>query len=307
MYLKCKDSVLTVVFLVLAAGSTTSRSETSAPVWVIDEFVSQEGKWRSEGSVTYVNTTSNAFRGYSGGYVQISPSQFVPFTSGIGEERRQTDQFVGVVGVRYGLTADTEVGFRSTGYWASTRTLNRNQASDTRESRAAFDSLDFTFTHRMYRGSGTSLFTFGSLGVINKTSLAPYGTNNSNFQRGTIGITAYAIDDPVVFSLSSTVGFSRPVQIGGQRYKQGPFISLSPTISFLANERITLSSGLQFSFTGASKFAGRALDMSRSRVQLALGAGYAWNENLSIYANYASDMSGTPRTNSAQLSFIFSH
>ena len=294
-------------FVALSSLTSDIRAESSTPVWVIDEFVSKEGTWRSEGGITYVNTTSDAYRGYTGGYVQVSPSQFVPFTTGVGEERGQTEQFVGVAGIRYGLNERTEVGLRSTGYWSNSRRFNRTQSTEISESQLSFDSLDITLTRRFYRNSGTSVFAFGSLGLINKISLLPYGAKNSNFQRGTFGISAYTVDDPVVFSLSSTVGVSRPVNIAGNRYRQGPFISLSPTISFLANERITLSSGLQFSFTKASEYAGKALDMDRSRVQFNLGVGYAWNENLSLYANYAVDMSGTPRTNSAQMSFIFSH
>lgn len=305
------SSAQTVPLLALAlftatSWPSTSRSEASAPVWIIDEFVSQEGKWRYEGGITYINTTSDTYRGYTGGYVQVSPTQFVPFASGIGEQRRQTDQFLGQAGIRYGLSAATEVGLRSTGYWANVRDFDRTQSRESAESRTSFDSLDLTLTHRLYRGEGKSVFAFGSLGLISKITLAPHGARNANLQRGSLGISAYATDDPIVFSLTSSIGINRPINVGGNRYRQGPFYTFSPTVSLLANDRITLSSGLQFSFLKASEYAGKPLDMDRSSVLLTLGAGYAWDENLSLYVNYGVDMSGAPRTNSTQLNFIYS-
>ncbi|MBP8322355.1 hypothetical protein KAF81_32450 [Pseudomonas aeruginosa] len=276
-------------------------------MWIIDEFVSQEGKWRYEGGMTYVNTTSDAYRGQTGGYVQISPTQFVPFTTAISTQHRQSDQLIGAAGIRYGLTPTTEAGIRLTGFWATSRNYDKNQALETKRSGSSFDSVDFSVTHRTYQNGGTSLFAFGYAGLISKVALAPQGEKNAFLQRGSLGVSAYATDDPVVFSLAATIGLSRSVNIEGRPYRHGAHYTLSPTISFLANERTTLSSGLQFSFVKASTYADRKLDIDRSRVQLTLGAGYAWDENISIYANYSADMSGIARTNSTQLHLIFSH
>ena len=284
----------------------SAANASESPVWVIDEFVSQEGKWRLEGGLTYINTTSEAYRGYTGGYVQVSPTQLVPFTSGVGDQHRQTDQFVASTGIRYGLTSTTEIGVRTAGIWMSTRNFEKVRKNRTTESKTTFDTLDITLTHRLYQNSGRSIFAFGSVALISKTALLPYGEKYSNFQRGSLGISAYTIDDPVVFSVTSSFGWARPISIGGSRYNQGPIYTLAPTIAFLANDRVTLSTGLQFSMTKASKYANRALDINRSRVQLMLGAGFAWNENMSIYMNYGADMSGPQRTNTAQLNIIFS-
>lgn len=285
--------------------SLLSDSRTSAPIWVIDEFVSDEGKVRYEGGISYGNYASDSTKGYTRANLQLTPTLAVPVVSGLDTEQRQTDQLVGMLGIRYGITENNEIGLRTTGSWSHTQTYSDTTGDLQREQRFSFSSLSANLSTRIYRGGSTSAFAFGSLGIADRLSMLPFRPKTVYLHSVTMGLSGYLIDDPVVMSLTASTTLKRPVDFEGKKYQLGTSFTVAPAISFLANDRVTLSSGLQFSYQIADRFAGRKLNLNESQIHMTLGAGYALNERISLYGNFLTKLSGTSGDNSAQLSFMY--
>lgn len=302
---------ISFVWMTLASAASwaevppPSSSRTSSPVWIIDEFVSDEGKARYEGSISFTNNTSTSTKGSGSGFLRLSPTHIVPIVSSIDTVSQQTNQITGMLGVRYGVTSTADVGLRATGSWSQTRQYE-NSAGESKSSQSfALNSLSWNGTTRLFQGGDSSMFAFSSIGLHDKVHLKPFKSRNVSFRSATLGLGGYVVDDPVVFSLTTSATISRTINFGGNTYKQGTLFSLSPGVSFLANDRVTLSSGIELSYQTADRYSNQKLDHNRSRTHLLLGAGYAANERVSLYINYISDMTSGPRENTAQLSFMY--
>lgn len=72
-----------------------------------------------------------------------------------------------------------------------------------------------------------------------------------------LGLTAYKAIDPVVFSVTAGWRFGSERQDGGQDYKPGSLILLNPSVGFAANDRVTLTSGLQWTRRAADRLDGK--------------------------------------------------
>ncbi|MGH8786057.1 MAG: hypothetical protein ACREYA_13350 [Cupriavidus necator] len=247
-------AVVTTCFAI-AGNALAEESDTRAVrkpaaddprIWVIDELVSDAGRWRYEAGMAYASTQADGYRGYSGGLIQIGPNQYLPVLSSIGPANGQTDQFIGTAGIRYGITARTEVALRGSGTWSSVRSYDAVRRAQDSNQEFNSGSASLALTHRLYRGANSSLIAFGSIGVFDRIALAPYGTKRAYLNNLTLGMSGYVVNDPIILSLSGSGTFSRRVSIGPETYRNGNIFSLVPAISFVANEQITLTAGLQF-------------------------------------------------------------
>lgn len=283
----------------------SAYAEVAAPVWIIDEFVSNEGQVQFDGNLSYVSSSSKSAKGYHGGYLSLTPTHVIPVLSNVDDVHQQADRFIAMLGVRYGLTDATEIGLRATGAWTQTRSYASASTTSSTVQDLTFNSISINGASRLYQGAQSSVFAFTSIGLLDRVSLRPYRPKNVNFHTFTIGVGGYVVDDPVVFSLTGSATLSRDVQFADGSYRRGSFFSLAPGISFLANDRTTLSSGLEFSYQLADRFDGRKLHLDRSQTRLSLGVGYAFNEKLTVHGNYWTSMAGLAPDSTAQISFTY--
>jgi len=86
--------------------STAAHAEL--PLTVEDLF-SDKGKFKLELSSSYSNRTSRQVTSGSYVYLQTSDASFVAVPQVLGENRTNADTVVGTMGLRYGLTANTDL------------------------------------------------------------------------------------------------------------------------------------------------------------------------------------------------------
>lgn len=302
---KKQSALLTIGALILTVSPIQGHAEVKAPVWIIDEFVSDAGQMQLDGNLTYISSSSKSAAGYRGGFLSITPTYMIPILSSVDEVHQQADRFIAMLGVRYGLTDSTEIGVRATGAWTQTRSYASESGSSTTEQELPFNSVSINGATRLYQGAQSSAFAFATIGLVDRVSLRPYRPKNINFHTFTLGMGGYVVDDPVVFSLAGSATLTRDVKFADGSYRRGALFSLSPGISFLANDRTTLSSGLEFSHQLADRFNGNKLDLNRSQTRLSLGVGYAFSEKLTVHGNYWTGLAGLAPNSTAQISFTY--
>ena len=89
-----------------------------------------------------------------------------------------------------------------------------------------------------------------------------------------MGITAHKAIDPVVFSLTTGYRWNHSRRDGPIDYKPGNLLFVTPSIGFAANDRVTLTGGVQWGYRQPDQLAVHAQDIRRTSTDLVLGVGY---------------------------------
>ena len=200
--------------------------------------------------------------------VQTGPTSFVTLPTVIGESRGNIDLLVGTLGVRYGLTGAAEVFARASYLHGESRSSDVSGIGSSNESRFAdaWAGVNYQFKQD---GDTPAVLGFAEIALREKLR-----KTSSSFKSTLIGLTAYKAIDPVVLSVTGAFRFNRSRRDGEADYRPGNLFLLNPSIAFAVNDRVTLTTGLQWTNRQADTVDGKAQGFRRTGTDLLLGVGY---------------------------------
>jgi hypothetical protein len=100
--------------------------------------------------------------------------------------------------------------------------------------------------------------------------------NSASFKSALFGFTTYKAIDPVVFSLTGAYRVNQSRQHGDQSYKPGNLLLINPGVAFAVNDRVTLTTGVQWTRRQADRDDGEPSGIDRTATDLLLGVGYGF-------------------------------
>ncbi len=100
--------------------------------------------------------------------------------------------------------------------------------------------------------------------------------SSSSLQSWMIGITTYKAIDPIVFSFTTGYRFNQQRKDGSQDYKPGNFLLLNPSVAFAVNDRVTLTTGLQWMVRQRTVIDNKK-GFRRTNTDLQLGVSYGFS------------------------------
>jgi hypothetical protein len=107
-----------------------------------------------------------------------------------------------------------------------------------------------------------------------------------------LGLTAWTVVDPIVLSLNTAWRFNRPRRDGDDRLDPGNLLVVSPSVSFAANDRISLSGGVQWLRQAADRRNRQRLGFTQTTTDIILGLGYGLADQGSLNFTISANASG---------------
>ena len=253
----------------------------------VENLFSEKGRLKVDATISYANSEKQGLALGEPLVVQTGPTSFVTLPASIGERRTNTDAVVGTAGLRYGVTRDAEVFGRTSWLWSETRTSDTASSATDTTSRFADAWLGVNYRFRKDAES-PALLGFAEVALRER-----HQQSSSSGKSFLFGLTTYRVLDPVVLSLTAAIGINRKRNDGGTDYKPGNLLLLSPSVAFAANERVSLTTGLQWSLRQADRFNDVTAGMRRTSTDLALGLGYGLSSDTTLNLSANANISGS--------------
>ena len=156
---------------------------------------------------------------------------------------------VGSVSLHHGLTDKTEIYGRGSYLYSHGRIGGINDTNTITDNR--FTDVWSGINYQFKQDDATpALLGFAEVAAVENHQ----GTLHS-FRSWGLGLTTYRAIDPVVFSLASDVRLNLMRTSGDTRYWPGHILSVSPSVDFAANDRVTFSGGLRWNMQLADRRA----------------------------------------------------
>lgn len=254
----------------------------------VENLLSDKGKSRFEFSVNYVNSERRGIGLADPISIQTSDATFINIPATIGENSTNTDVLVFSTGVRYGLTAKDEIYGRASGLVVDSRsesvTGETFKDSDTRLS-DVWIGINHKFRDDVDK---PALFAFGEVQIAENQSDGSTEYGKSFL----VGLTTYQTYDPIVLSLTGSYQHNLKTGDNGNSYKQGNSISLSPSVGFAVNDKVTLTGGVNWRMQQASEYDGKTEGIRRTTTSLNLGLGYALGKDNTLNFSVRPQVSG---------------
>ncbi|ENX0650304.1 hypothetical protein BOE96_04965, partial [Neisseria gonorrhoeae] len=92
----------------------------------IEDIMTDKGKWKLETSLTYLNSENSRAALAAPVYIQTDATSFIPIPTEIQENGSNTDMLAGTLGLRYGLTGNTDIYGSGSYLWHEERKLDGN-------------------------------------------------------------------------------------------------------------------------------------------------------------------------------------
>lgn len=218
--------------------------------------------------------------------VQTGPTSFVSLPTLVGESQGNSDSAVFTLGLRYGLTAKTEVYTRLSAL--TNRQRNTALGVTATSSDSGFSDAWAGVNVQFKNDDETpAVLGFAELALREK-----HRQSSASFKSALLGLTTYKAIDPVVFSLTGAYRFNQSRADGEQIYKPGNLLLLNPSVAFAVNDRVTLTTGVQWTRRAADRLDGQAQGMARTATDLLLGVGYGFDKGNTLNTTFKLNASG---------------
>lgn len=205
-----------------------------------------------------------------------------------GESLDNRDTLIASAGLRYGLTAKTELYTRISGLSSWQRESEVSRTSSSNSSRSRFADAKAGVNYQFKDENRTpALSGFAELTLSEKQRYSRASVKSAMF-----GLTTWQATDPVVFSFTGAYSVNLPRNDGGQRYRPGNLLLLHPAVAFAVNDRVTLSGGVQWTWREADQRAGFYSDINRSNTDLLLSVGYGLTRGNIINSTFKLNAAG---------------
>ena len=268
----------------LALGAASAHADLPLTV---EDLITDKGKVKLDVSLAYANSDRQGVSTGEPITVQTGTTSFVTLPTLIGESRGNSDSLVGTLGLRYGLTGKAEVFARTSYLYSSSRSSDVSGISKNSESRFAdaWAGINYQFKKD---DDTPALLGFAEIALHEK-----HEKSSSSFKSALVGLTTYKAIDPVVFSLTTAYRVNLSRKDGEADYKPGNLFLLNPSIAFAVNDRVTLTTGMQWTNRQADKWDGKAQGFRRTSSDLLLGVGYGIAKGNTINLTFKSNVSGS--------------
>lgn len=191
------------------------------------------------------------------------------------------------MGLRYGLTGKAEIFARTSYLHSSSRSSDVSGISSNSESRFAdaWAGINYQFKKD---DDTPALLGFAEIALREK-----HEESSSSFKSALVGLTTYKAIDPVVFSFTTAYRFNQSRKDGAENYKPGNLLLINPSIAFAVNDRVTLTTGMQWTNRQADTWDGKAQGFRRTSSDLLLGVGYGISKGSTVNLTFKSNVSGS--------------
>ena len=253
----------------------------------VEGLITDKGKVKLDVSLAYANSDRQGVSTGEPITVQTGATSFVTLPTLIGESRGNSDSVVGTLGLRYGLTGKAEIFARTSYLHSSSRSSGVSGISSNSENRFAdaWAGINYQFKKD---DDTPALLGFAEIALREK-----HEKSSSSFKSALVGLTTYKAIDPVVFSLTTAYRFNQSRKDGEANYKPGNLFLLNPSIAFAVNDRVTLTTGMQWTNRQADTWDGQAQGFRRTSSDLLLGVGYGISKGSTINLTFKSNVSGS--------------
>jgi hypothetical protein len=256
----------------------------------LEELLSDKGTFRLEFGTTFASSRQD---GISGLYqtIQTGAGDFVSLPVELGVTDRTSDTILATFGLRYGLTAKSELYSRLTLRHDEARFVDTATGQTETLSDSALQSLVLGANYRFQdEGAGPGLIGFADVAALENT--AARGTDFASGTSGTLGFTAYRVLDPLVLSVTAGYRASFARDTGADRVDPGDIFFINPSIGFAVNNEVTLTGGIGLNFVGDDRVNGTDRDTGRTDAELQFGLAYAWDKNTTLRADARTEVLG---------------
>ncbi|MDO4682045.1 MAG: hypothetical protein Q4B17_04560 [Lautropia sp.] len=263
----------------------------SLPAWAdlpltVEDLVTDRGKLKLDLSWAYANADRTGFSAGEPIAVQTGATSFVMVPTAVGERSSNRDTLVGTLGLRYGLTGKTELFGRTSLLHSAERSRDVEGSSRQRENHVADAWLGI---HHQFREEDDHPAWLGFAEVALSERMRG-GTES--FKSFMLGFTTYKAIDPIVFSLTGGYRLTGSYDTPEGTVRHGNLLLLSPSVGFAVNDRVTLTTGIQWTRRGAERLNGQAQGINRSQSDLVVGVGYGFDRGNTLNASFRMNASG---------------
>nr|VFK41567.1 MAG: Putative MetA-pathway of phenol degradation [Candidatus Kentron sp. TC] len=281
------NNIRSFCVVALAALSTVAHAELPLTV---EDLITDKGKIKLDVSIAYANSDRQGVSTGEPILIQTGPTSFVTVPTLVGERSTNSDLVVSTLGLRYGLTAKAEVFSRASYLWNNNRTSGVSGASSNSDNRLAdaWAGVNYQFKED---DDTPALLGFAEVALYEKYQ------SSSSFKSYLFGLTTYKAIDPVVFSLTAAYRFNQSRENGDKDYKPGNMLLLNPSIAFAVNDRVTLTTGVQWTNRQANEVDGQAQGLRRTSTDLLLGVGYGISKKSTLHFTIQENASGQDGAN----------
>jgi long-subunit fatty acid transport protein len=254
----------------------------------VENLLSDKGKVRINLSATYANSERRGVDASDPLIVQTGPTSFVTIPTTVGENLTNTDALITSTGIRYGLTHKDEIYGRVSALAVDSRSINSTgdtfSATDSRFA-DAWLGINHEFRNNTDRAA---LIGFVEYQLAEKQADGTTAKGKSYL----FGGTAYQTYDPLVLSITGAVQLNDNRQVAGTDFEPGNSLTLSPSVGFAVNDKVTLTSGINWRIQQASTRDGSVEGIRRTRTSLNLGMGYALGKTDTLNFSVRPQVSG---------------
>lgn len=252
----------------------------------IEDIMTDKGKLKLDAAVTYINSESSRSELAAPIYIQTGAASFIPVPTEIQENGSNSDMLVGTLGLRYGLTADTEIYGSGSYLWREDRSFD-GESSKTRDKHLSDVSVGISHTF-LKDDKNPALIGFAE-GTVYEKSRGKASSGKSWL----VGATTYKAIDPVVLSLTAAYRINGSKTLSDDiRYKAGNYWLINPGISFAANDRISLTGGIQWLGRQPDRLDGKKESSRNTATYANFGAGFGFSKATSLNASARFNISG---------------
>ncbi|ENW4377828.1 meta-pathway of phenol degradation family protein [Neisseria gonorrhoeae] len=251
----------------------------------IEDIMTDKEKWKLETSLTYLNSENSRSELAAPVYIQTGSASFIPVPTEIQENGSNTDMLAGTLGLRYGLTGNTDIYGSGSYLWHEERKLDGN--GKTRNKRMSDISAGISHTF-LKDGKNPALIAFLESTVYEKSR-----NKASSGKSWLIGATTYKAIDPIVLSLTAAYRINGSKTLSDDvKYKAGNYWMLNPNISFAANDRISLTGGIQWLGKQPDRIDGKKESARNTSTYAHFGAGFGFTKTAALNASARFNVSG---------------
>ena len=285
--------LLSAVLLPLAARADMPLS--------IEDVLTDKGKFKLDAAVTYVNSESSRAEPGAPVYIQTGPASFIPVLGGLNENSQNSDMLVGTLGLRYGLTGSTDLYGSGSYLWREERSFGSENRESGKTRSQSLSDISLGISHTFLKDDkNPALIGFAEAKLYEKTQ-----GKAASGKSWLIGATTYKAIDPVVLSLTAAYRLNRSKTLSdGLKYQAGNYWLLNPSVSFAANDRISLTGGVQWLGRQPDRFAGGKAASRNTATYAHFGAGFGLTKATALNASARFNISGP---NSAEMKLGVQH
>jgi len=254
----------------------------------VEDMLSDKGKMRFELSTTYANSERRSVDTPEAISIQTGETTYINIPTKVGERLSNTDAFVTTAGFRYGLTSKTALYARASALHVEHRSEN-SEGTVSNDSTSNFADAWVGLNHKFRDDiDKPALFGFAEL------QIAEHQEDDKNVygKALVIGGTTYQTFDPLVLSMTGAVQLYSTRDVNNESYQPGNSLTLSPSVGFAVNEKITLTGGVSWRFKESDEINGEKIGIKQTQTSLDLGLGYAFGKHDTVSINARPKVSG---------------